>query len=174
MEINNQPFTPSFEKHGTMTIFALEGALGFAGGGAFQGQAELQRLPGEPMDPVSNQNWDWVFDDMDYIREKSEEMEYIEEDSRVVCPLQHWPRWSGQYHPPNSPVMTLYLMATGYDEMIGQAYYSGVQNGADVFIDSRFLIKNQSVDSSDFDREVFPDDSPECQAECSDNNLCID
>ena len=70
--------------------------------------------------------------------------------------------------------MTLYLIATGYDEMIGQVYYSGVQNGADVFIDSRFRIKNQEVDCSDFDREVFPDDSPECLEPCSDELLCMD
>jgi hypothetical protein len=82
----------------------------------------------------------------------------------------------GGYQPPSSPVMRLTLIATAYDQMIGRVFYSGTQNGNKVLLDSRFRLVNAGFDPTSYIQETYPDNSMECQAECTPGQetlLCV-
>jgi len=166
MTVNNMPFNPGFQETGMMTLFEMDGNLGFVGGGGFEGTAELSRdMSDENNVNFFSGNWAWLADEIDTIVFLQSQHIADTEDPRT-CPLQWWPRWTGTYQPPNSPVMNITLIATTFDQMFGRVHYSGQENGARIFIDSRFTMRNVGFDPTGYEKEAFAADSLECQIHC--------
>lgn len=173
MLMDGQPFDPNFERHGTMTIFQLSDALGFSGGGAFQGEANLSRSTDTGRNSVAdNEEWNWLLEDEMWSTVQS----LTESRSQRHCPLEKWPRWSANYHPPNSPPMKLTLIAIRWNIIIGRAYFSNGVEGRETSVDSRFFLENESYDTSGWQAATYPTGSNECQLFClsGTGNVCTE
>ena len=176
MTFDGRPFDPPRQKTGVMTMFEMSGALGFAGGGGFDGTAELTAAERAASDAeVFSGDWSWMLDDE--VLSLLQAQHIADTDDPDSCPLRWWPRWNGTYQPPNSPVMNITLIATTFDQMFGRVYYSGQQNGVQVVIDSRFTMSNNGFDPTGYSKETHGDESEMCQAHCAPDArtfLCAD
>jgi hypothetical protein len=177
MTMNGKPFRPDFQETGTMTLFEMSGALGFVGGGGFNGTAELTDVTAAPTDvQFFTGDWAWLADEIETIV-FLQTQHVLDTDDPGACPIRWWPRWKGTYQPPNSPVMQITLLATTFDQMFGRVFYSGQQGGAQVRIDSRFTMTNLGFDPTGYSTELHSDESQQCQTHCkpgSQTLLCAD
>lgn len=165
MKIEGGPFNAEFKDRGSLTLFSMSGALGFSGGGAFQGEANLVPSPGNYIDPL-DPTWEWI--------EEIETLDMLNFFGQYSsCGYQFWPRWEGTYRPSPSLEMKIALIGLYPSYMIGRISYSGRQEGKRVEIDSRFDISRNSIDVSGWLVSELDDDTPECQNDCVDSGSLI-
>ncbi len=166
LEMNGVAVTPQHDPYGSMTLFELDGQLGFAGDGVLRGEAELTSVQGEYIDPL-DPAWDWLNDDetIDLLDEYG--AEYTTDRIINPCGYREWPRWTGTYLHPEGLTMSLTMIGMRVDAMLGRIYYRGPLRDQSVTLDSRFLMRRYSFDTSGW-TWLGPNVTEDCQALCMD------
>ncbi|WP_143534554.1 hypothetical protein [Roseovarius albus] len=157
MEFDGKSKDPSRDKEGTLTLFELGGRLGFSGGGAFSGEAELSNMGEGRIDPL-DPRWDWLEHKsaLEFIDNEGFYNELIPGAELYRCPHTSWPRWTGSFMTPDGIDMNLTLFGINPQIMIGRIYYKGDFRGTRVLIDSRFGIVRDDVDTAGWGRLTEP------------------
>ncbi|MEQ8182549.1 hypothetical protein [Marinobacter salarius] len=138
MTINGNRFDPPLETNGELTLFDMDGRLGFVGDGAFRGEAKLGPLHSGDEALQNRAGFEFLFDESlkGTLRQQEEKH----------CPFEFWPRWAGTYKPPQSPTMNIELIGISADAVLGHVFYDGLQDGHLIHISSRFVMRRESVD----------------------------
>ncbi|WP_422026201.1 hypothetical protein [Roseovarius sp.] len=158
MTINGNRFDPPLETKGKLTLFDMEGRLGFAGDGAFRGEAKLGPLHSGDEALQNREGFEFLFDKNVKGSLRRQEGKY--------CTFEFWPRWAGTYKPPQSPTMNIELIGMTATTVLGHVFYDGVQNGNLIHISSKFILQRESVDVSGWKTVTHPDDSLSCRSRC--------
>lgn len=167
MEIGGNPMTPPRDTTGKLTLFEQNGRLGFSGGGAFSGEAELTETFGDYIDPL-DPRWDWVdhVSTLDVFENDGSYNLSDGSDEEQPCGFQSWPRWVGTFTTPDGFEMTLTLIGVGFNTMTGRVYFNGTHQGNKVLLDSRFIIQRSFFDTSGWTSYNLPDSAEICRDDC--------
>ncbi len=165
MTINGTRFDPPRETKGTLTLFEMNGRLGFDGGGAFKGEADFGMLHSGDEALQTRPGFKFLFDKP--IREVLRKFE------DEYCTFEFWPRWTGTYKPPQSPTMSIELVAFTANNLLGHVYFDGVQDGALVHISSTFALSRERPDVTGWATVSHPDDSAICRDNCKINQFSV-
>lgn len=162
MTLNGTRHDPSRETEGTLTLFEMNGRLGFDGGGAFKGEADLGMLHSGDEALQTRPGFEFLFDDSirGGLRKYGDE----------YCTFEFWPRWTGTFKPPQSPTMSIELVGLNGIDLLGHVYFDGIQDGTLVHISSTFVLTRLEPDVTGWETVSHPDGSAAC-SRCYDDDL---